>query len=327
MKIMFVNIPWMKYYVGEGDEEAIVPSSGYNFQYINGCYYGYGEGMEELPLEKIEGVKEGDEEVDDVTVVWTSHNREGENKVIGWYKKATVYRKAKKSLSLDSRRVEFNYAIKAKAENCLLLPMEFRLLDVKEQTEGVHFEEDIKLIQDIAMYIHNYSGDQMNYIFAEKDLEGQSVLNYANYEDYFAKADEFLGKELYGRAVRCFNKAIAVEPELAIGYECKGSVFLSLRMHDEALKVYKKVLEIEPDNELALYCVGLIYGLKGEFEKCIATLTAYLEKRPKDMNAVAERGIAYYNLGEKEKAAEDFKRAHKKEKDHPVFCRLIEYVS
>lgn len=326
MRMLFINVPWMKYYTGEGDEEKLVPECGYIFQHVNGYYYGYAEGLDTLTLEELEGITKEADVAEDVTVVWTANNREGQNKVVGWYKHATIYREAKAFLSQDSERMIFKYSIKAPAKEALLLPVELRLLDAKPMAIGPYFEKDELVIRDLAMYIHNYSGDQMNFVFKDKDLEGQSILNFSEYEMYFAKADEFLEKDLYGKAVRLFNKAIATEPDLAIGYECKGSIFLSLKMYDEALKIYERVLELEPDNEGATYCMGLIHGLLGNHEQCINYLTTYLEVRKYDMNALAERAIAYYHLGEVEKARHDVKKAYKKEPDNQVFEALVAYI-
>lgn len=326
MKILFINVPWMKYYAGEGDEEKLVPSCGYNFQYVNGFYYGYGEGLDEIPIEQIEGVNEEDEVAEEVTVVFTARNRKGENKVVGWYKRATVYRNSKESLSLESERTLFKYSIKAPASEALLLPVEFRLLDAKPMDEGIFFEKDETIVRDIAMYIHNYQDDQMNFVFKEKDLEGQSILNFPEYEMYFAKADEFLAKDLYGKAVRCFNKAIALEPNLALGYECKGSIFLSLKMYNEALEIYKKVLELEPDNEGATYCMGLLYGLLGNYEMSLGYYNTYLAKRKTDANALAERGCVYYLMGEKELGRKDVRKAYKIEPDNQVIEMMNQYM-
>lgn len=327
MKIVFINVPWMKYYAGEGDEEVLVPACGYNFQHVNGYYYGYGEGMDTFPIEQFEGVTSDDEQVDGVMVVWTARNRSGENKVIGWYKEATIYKTMKESLSLDSERTVFQYVMKAPAHQALLLPVEFRLLDAPDIEEEVYFEQDEMVIRDIAMYIHNYQDDQMNFVLKEKDLEGKSVLNFPEFEMYFAKADEFLQKDLYGRAIRCFNKAIEVEPELAIGYECKGSILLSIKMYDEALKVYKRVLEIEPDNEGATYCMGLLNGLLGHYEESLNYYNAYLAMRKHDANALAERGIVYYHLNRQEAAKHDIEKAYKAERDNESFKVIVEYIS
>lgn len=327
MKIVFVNVPWMKYYSGEGDEEKLVPSCGYNFQHVNGFYYGYGEGLDKINVEEIDGVTEQDEVAEDITVVFTAKNRKGENKVIGWYKKATLYRVSKESLCLDSERPVLKYSMKAPANHAVLLPVELRLLDVKPMDEGLFFEKDEQIIRDVAMYIHNYQDDQMNFLFKQKDLEGQSILNFPEYEMYFAKADEFLAKDLYGKAVRCFNKAIAVEPELALGYECKGSIFLSLKMYNEALQIYKKVLELEPDSLGATYCMGLLNGLLGNYETSLTYYNTYLEGRKMDSNALAERGVVYYLLGEKELAKKDIKKAYKLEPDSQIIGDINQYIT
>ncbi|MDF2879025.1 MAG: tetratricopeptide repeat protein [Clostridia bacterium] len=327
MKIVFINIPWMKYYVGEGDEEKTVPLCGYNFQNVNGYYYGYGEGLEQIAIENIEGGKPEDAVAEDVLVVWTAKNRESENKIIGWYKKARVYKELKSFLTLDSDRIDFNYTITAKAENCTLLPTELRAFDIKETVESVCFEKDEKLIKDVAMYIHNYGGEKFNFLLEKKDLTAESILNFAEYEMYFAKADEFLAKDLYGKALRCFNKAISIAPDLTLGYECKGSILLSLKMYDEALEVYKRLLELDEAHEEACYCMGLLYGLREDYRGCIAYLDSYITKNKKDAQAIAERGIAYYNLGDSERAKADFGRAYQMESDNPVFHKLITYVS
>lgn len=326
MKLLFVNVPWMKYYSGEGDEEKIVPSCGYSFQSVNGFYYGYIDELSEIPVEQFEDVSPDAVKADNVTVVWTAKNKQGQNKVIGWYKNAEVYRHVIEKLTLESERVIFKYNLKAPEKDCILLPVELRQLDAKEMEEGIYFEEDVEVLKAITMYMHNYDGDQMNYVFKQKDIEGQSILNFSDYEMYFAKADEFLEKDLYGKAVRLFNKAIAVEPEITVGYEYKGSIFLSLKMYDEALKVYEQVLSLEPENKGALYCVGLIYGLLGKYEACIEYLNKYLLENKNDVDAIAERGIAYYNLGQIEFALKDIKKARKKQPDNQIFSQLLSYI-
>ena len=327
MRIVWINVPWMKYYTGEGDEERLVPSCGYNFQNVNGFYYGYGEGLDTIPIEKIEGIKQEDEMAEDVTVVFTARNRKDEHKVIGWYKKATIYRHFIERLSLDSERPVFKYSIKAPASSAVLLPVELRLLDAKPMEEGVHFEKDESIVRDVAMYIHNYQEDQMNFIFKQKDIEGKSILNFPEYEMYFAKADEFLAKDLYGKAVRCFNKAIDVEPELALGYECKGSIFLSLKMYNEALEIYKKVLVLEPDNIGATYCMALLSGLLGDYESSLKYYNTYLSERKMDSNALVERGIVHYLMDEKELAKKDIKKAYKLEPDNQVIETISGYMN
>ena len=331
MKILYVTTDWMKYYVGEGDEEKAVPLCGYNFQNVNGQYYGYGVGLERIDFEKVEGINEVEierqsEKLEDVLVVWLAPNRNGETCVIGWYKEATIYAKSVTELTLDSERFERTYSIVASSKNAILLPVEERsyIIEGLEAPIAYYMEEGERA--KLLSYIHNYRGDQMNLVLTNKELDGVLSINM-DYERYFYKADEFLAKDAYAKAIRCFNKAIQEEPGETLGYECKASILLSLKMYDEALALYKKVVEIEENNDLAHYCIGLILGLKQKYNESLPYFDRYLEQRPKDYHVSAERAYIYFILGENEKATEAIEKAYKKEKENPVVKEIYKRIT
>ncbi len=321
MKIVFINVPWMKYYSGEGDEEVAVPVCGYNFQNVNGYYYGFAEGMDTVAIENIEGVSPKDESVDGVTVVWTAYNHKNERKIIGWYKNATIYRHAQSELTLDSDRLVMTYSIKAPIEKAILLPVELRLMDAKDVEDTICFEKDVDTLKDVSMYIHNYAGDQMNYVFLEKDIDGKSILNFDEIDRYFEKADYFLCKDLYGKAIRCFNKAIEIAPEIVETYIFKTNVFLSLKMYNEALEALKIAEKIEPDHQSLNYCLGLTHGLLGNYEESLKYYNVYLANN-KDDSAIADRAIVNYMLGDKEGAKRDVAKAIKMAPDTEFYVTL-----
>lgn len=301
MKIVFVTVDWMKYYVGEGDEEKVVPACGYNFQYMNGCYYGYSEALEGIALEQFEGVTQEAQSVEDVLVVWLAKNREGKRCVIGWYKEATLYRNPIRRLTLDSERFEMQYSIVTQAKHALLLPVEERRYVVEHITEDVHIEQATLVSSQVMAYIHHYTGDHMNLVLTQQEVDRPMTISL-NYEQYFYKADEFLARDAYAKALKCFNKAIQEEPEETLGYECKGSVLLSLKMYDEALEAYQAVAVRDADNELAQYCIGLIYGLKGEYEKALPYYNTFIEARKEDIQVRAERVMLLHLLGQQQEA-------------------------
>ncbi|MEF9959518.1 MAG: tetratricopeptide repeat protein [Niameybacter sp.] len=330
MKILFVTTDWMKYYVGEGDEEKVVPLCGYNFQNVNGLYYGYGAGLEKINLEKLEGVNEEtieieDDQVKDVLVVWLAPNRKGETCVIGWYKNATVYSDAMTELTLDSEQFEKTYTIVAASKGSILLPVEERSYVVEglEAPLAYHMEEAKRA--ELLSYIHNYAGDCMNLVLKEKELTGVLSINM-DYERYFYKADEFLAKDAYAKAIRCFNRAIQEEPNETLGYECKASILLSLKMYDEALELYKKVVALDESNDLAYYCIGLILGLKGMYDDALPYFDQYLERRSQDYHVVAERAYIYFVQGNKAKAEEAIEMAYKNERENPVVTQIYKRI-
>ena len=325
MKILLITMDWMKYYVGEGDEEKEVPPCGYNFQYTNGYYYGYGRGLDDIKIEELEGITSEDDKVEDVLVVWLAPNRNGETCIVGWYKNATVYRQAMTELTLDSERFERTYSIVAPAKGSLLLPMEERNYIVEHVNVPIEYHMDQEQLAKIRAYIHNYAGDCMNLVLTEKELNGVLSINM-DYERYFYKADEFLAKDAYAKAIRCFNKAIAEEPNETLGYECKASILLSLKMYDEALELYRKVVELDGDNDLAYYCLGLISGLKKEYEQALPYFDRYLSQRPEDHHVRAERAYIHFIKGSHEAAQKDIKLAYEKERKNPVVKEIYRRI-
>lgn len=325
MKIIFVTTDWMKYYVGEGDEEKIVPLCGYNFQNVNGYYYGYGEGLTEIAIENIEGVTADESKVEGVTVVWLAPNKQGENCIIGWYKDATVYRNAIKEITLDSERTEKTYSIVGKAERALLLPVEERRFIVNEVEAPITMDMDRTRASELAAYIYSYGGDQMNIVLLQSHLEGVLSINM-DYERYFHKADEFLAKDAYAKAIRCFNKAIQEEPEETLGYECKASVLMSLKMYNEAQELYHKVLSLDAEADLAHYCLGFIYASKKEYEESLEHYNEYLTRRSKDAHAMSERALVYFIKGDREKALKDIEMADKLDRKNPAIKGIYKII-
>ena len=325
MKILFVTVDWMKYYVGEGDEEKVVPLCGYNFQYIDGKYYGYGQALDTIAIEQFEGVGEDEEKAEDVLVVWLAHNKEGKRCIIGWYKEATVYRKAKTEITLDSERTQLTYSIVAPAKKCLLLPVEERHFVVEHRELPIWIEPASIITSDIAAYIHNYAGDQMNLILTQEELQKAMSLSM-EYERYFYKADEFLAKDCYAKAIRCFNKAIKEEPEETLGFECKGSVLLSLKMYKEAKKAYQEVIKRDESNELAYYCLGLIEGLTKHYQEALTYYNHYLACRKEDSQAQAERALVHYLMGEVQEAKIQIKRVYQIDETNSVVKSIYELI-
>lgn len=326
MKTLFITMDWMKYYVGEGDEEKEVPPCGYNFQYVNGYYYGYGKGLEAIEIEALEGVTSGEKKVEDVLVVWLAPNRKGETCIVGWYKDATVYKEAITEFTLDSERFEKTYSIVAPAHKSILLPVEERNYMIEGLDVPVHYGMDSNILADARAYIHNYGGDQMNLVLTEKELNGVLSINM-DYERYFYKADEFLAKDAYAKAIRCFNKAIAEEPGETLGYECKASILLSLKMYDEALELYHKIIELDEDNELAHYCVGLILALTKQYNEALPYFNQYLNAREKDHHVRAERAYIYFIQGARDRALADIKIAYKEEKENTVVKEIYKRIT
>ena len=321
MKVLFIRIERMHYYVGDVAENEQIPKCGYNFQHVNNKCFGYAEGLENFPLEILEdGAKESDF-VDDVMVVWVAKDEDAKYKIVGWYKKAKVYRHPIKKITLESERLEFVYSIEADAKECTVLPLELRAFEIEVPEKDFWVMEDKKRQSEIAMYVHNYAGEKLNPVLTKEDLEKKVSLSFDDYERYLIKAEEFQNKSLFHKAIRWCNKAIEQNPEISLAYECKANILLSQKLYDEALTIYEKLSKME-ENTFYEYCKGLCYGLKGEYEKALPYYESYLQEEKEDASLFGDRAIIWYNLGEEEKAKKDLEKAKKLEKDNPFFKHL-----
>ena len=153
-RILFCNIAWMDKYQGINDNDKPINGGSYindtndahesyNFepmyftdedektQYCLGFFETKstnGISKNQLHIEKIDDVINKDTEaIDNVLVIWCAKSPVNNfTSVVGWYKNATVYRYYH-SVEFDNGYVQ-DYNILAKAEDCVLLPTDIRII-------------------------------------------------------------------------------------------------------------------------------------------------------------------------------------------------------
>jgi hypothetical protein len=151
MKVLLARVGFMKFYQGPkpGDEKPIgggsyntkeIGHEAYNFLNIGGDIYGFFQPhmkpSYEINLGRIErGCT--DDKIDDVLVIWFATNPIDRGQVvIGWYKNATVFRAVQSPKAMPLRE-NYNYNIKARMEDCVLLPISKRKFPVGHNNSGV----------------------------------------------------------------------------------------------------------------------------------------------------------------------------------------------
>lgn len=151
-KILFLNVAWMKNYKGITQDDRPVGGGSFvashkfgheifNFKPYKGYCYGYAQPRgDTIDIKRIEmnikriGAGKEDEYVDNVFAVWVSQSH-----IIGWYKNATVFRKHQRAPAGSERfykNTEIGYFVKAKAENCTLLPIDERTFLIPRRKKG-----------------------------------------------------------------------------------------------------------------------------------------------------------------------------------------------
>lgn len=150
MKILFARVGFMKFYQGPkpGDEKPIggglynadeIGHEVYNFRDIDGVLYGYFQPHMKPPYEiNLGRIVQGcaDDKIDNVLVIWFATNPIGKGQVvIGWYNNATVFRSMQSPNALLLRE-NYSYNVKARTEDCVLLPLSKRKFPVGHDIEG-----------------------------------------------------------------------------------------------------------------------------------------------------------------------------------------------
>ncbi|WP_195238828.1 hypothetical protein [Romboutsia sp. 1001285H_161024_C4] len=144
MRILFCKIAWMKYYEGIDDDR---PTGGgkwvednqdgaesENFLiYDDDTYCGYvstkstNGNDRQIRIESFQGITKKDDIAENVLVIWVAQNpNDKKHKIVGWYKKATVYR----WYEFDSNGRPFN--CEANSCDCVLVPVDKRKFDVPQ---------------------------------------------------------------------------------------------------------------------------------------------------------------------------------------------------
>lgn len=185
MRILFANIGWMAHYQGNSTHDMIVGGGSYqneykheafNFQNLNGKYYGYFQPnrYDSINLARIDkDFSEGQTRLTGVLVVWIANRPQaGGTYVVGWYKNATVYTSFQESNRKE--RNYYAYNVVAKSSDGVLLPIDQRTFEVPRanaerkdflgRTNVWYADADNKDVKEfkknVAKYVESYSPDK-----------------------------------------------------------------------------------------------------------------------------------------------------------------------
>lgn len=295
MKILFCNIAWMKYYLGTTEEDKPINGGSYikenedggesyNFQDYNGDCYGYVMLYGNMALEKhFEGVASNQPSVDDVLVIWVATNENGETRIVGWYKNATVYREDQYERAFTNQNHDLHYRIKASAKDCYLLPEEQRTFPIERASAAgtgmgmgrsniwyaeSKFAQDI-LIPKVIDYIENYDGEYANIVYTDEILNEIVIEDIGiGFDKLIEKGHENFKNGKFLEAIKYYNTAITIDetPDLLF---FMGDALFSLNCFDMARPIFEKLVELEGEKIETLDRLMYIYDFTRNIEKTL----------------------------------------------------------
>ena len=120
------------------------------------------------------------------------------------------------------------------------------------------------------------------------------------------KAEELSYKGDRENAIKFYNEAIELNPNLYQAYYNRGLAYSVLRQYERAIQDYSKAIELNPNYFNAYNNRGNDYSNLKQYEKAIQDYSKAIELNPNYSAAYYNRGRAYEKLGNNSKAQADF---------------------
>jgi len=120
----------------------------------------------------------------------------------------------------------------------------------------------------------------------------------------------------YSEAIRYFDEALAIDPQLAAAWHDRGLSLREMGQDDDALKSVDKACELEPDNEEFLFTradllkrIGILRGQKKAIAAAVKTYNRILEINPNNADAWNGLGVCMKEEGKDELSRQYYERA------------------
>lgn len=120
---------------------------------------------------------------------------------------------------------------------------------------------------------------------------------------------QWADKGEWEKAIKEYDKAIELDPEMDTGFHARGTARLHLREWDKALKDLDEAVRLNPRHAIAFNNRGVAWYQKGDLDKAMADYDKAAELRPTYAGSFRNRGIIWADCGEWDKAIKDYTEA------------------
>jgi tetratricopeptide (TPR) repeat protein len=127
--------------------------------------------------------------------------------------------------------------------------------------------------------------------------------------DRLNRGKDLYAESKYDEAIAEFDKALAINRNLAEAYFYRGTAYSYKGNYDRAIADYDQAIRLNPNYAEAYGNRGIAYSDKGNYDRAIANYEQVIRLNPNDALAYNNRGNAYSNKGNKDRAIADFDQA------------------
>lgn len=129
-------------------------------------------------------------------------------------------------------------------------------------------------------------------------------------DGWYRKGKSYSDDEIYGEAIECLTKAIAIDPKHERSYSLRGYCYHSMVQYNKALADFEMALKLGSEvADESYYYMGWTYYDMEKYEEAIICFTKVIEMHPNMAKFYYDRGSCYNDLELFEKAEADLRKA------------------
>ncbi|MBW2642839.1 MAG: tetratricopeptide repeat protein [Deltaproteobacteria bacterium] len=195
---------------------------------------------------------------------------------------------------VDNKEVFFEPIIYSRVKSKYLKPESIKMGEMlitpsSSDMERINFKE--RKVEEISYFVTFILGlSQFEADDFEKAIRIFKTVQHQGFESFYFSGLSFLSLNKFKEALRSFNSAIELNPDLADAWSLKGSALYRLRRFEDALEAFSRAIELNPDNANTWSLKGFaLYRLKN-FEDALEAFSRAVELNPDLANAWSNKG-------------------------------------
>ncbi|WP_426582966.1 tetratricopeptide repeat protein [Dapis sp. BLCC M229] len=145
-----------------------------------------------------------------------------------------------------------------------------------------------------------------------------SSVNSETITQYFQQGKQAVAAGQLEKAVTLYQKAIELNPNLALYYQSLGDVLVQIGKWGEAATVYQKAIELKPTSALSHHNLGKILVNQGNLEQAITSYSQAIKINPNFSEFYISLGAALVQKGLLYEAIAHFQKAISLEPDSSI---------
>ena len=151
-------------------------------------------------------------------------------------------------------------------------------------------ETEFKLVEEIDEFTTVWKiGKQPFY----DELNNETNDLSKDFKYWFGKANDLIKQGEYEKSLKCFDKAIELNPTESLLWYMKGRVLIDLNRCDEAIELLDKSFDLNPLYIRSLATKGIAYEKLGKYDEAMACYDEAIILDPNDEYAFGLKGTLF----------------------------------